>query len=134
MKILIAEDDLVSRRLLQVLLSPYGQVDIAVDGEEATKTMKMAWEGEKPYDLVCLDVLMPKINGQQVLSFIRDSERKLGIHGLQGVKVIMTTRLDGKGNIMSAFRSQCDGYIVKPVGKEKLRKELVVLGLLQDGR
>lgn len=133
MKTLIVEDDFMSRRLLQKILSPYGSCDIAVDGKESVEAFRLALEENQPYDLICLDIMMPKMDGQEVLREIRKIEVEKSIHGLRGAKIIMTTALGDKGNIMKAFKEQCEAYLVKPIDRKKLLKEIRNLGLLEQG-
>lgn len=130
MRILIVEDEFGSRKLLQKFLSPYGVCDLAVDGEEAIEAFKLAMKEEDPYDLVCLDIMMPKKDGQAVLKEIRELEESRNIRGLEGVKVIMTTALNDPKNILEAFKSQCEAYIPKPISKQKLLEELRALQLI----
>jgi len=120
MKILIVEDDFVSRKVLKKYLSYYGDCDIAVDGKEAIVAFNSAHKDNKPYDLICLDIMMPEMDGQETLKETRRIEEEKGIRGLSRVKVIMTTVLDDRESIMEAFRSQCDGYILKPIDRQKL--------------
>ena len=63
MKILIAEDDRVSRTFMEKFMSAYGQCDIAVDGMEAIDLFMEALKRKEPYDLACLDIMMPKVDG-----------------------------------------------------------------------
>ncbi len=130
MRILIAEDDFTSRRILQKLLSSYGTCDVATNGKEAVEAFRISWEEAAPYDLICLDIMMPHLDGQQVLTEIRSLEKEKGIDGFKGVKVIITTALDDFNNIMKAFKGQCDAYLVKPIDKVKLVREIEKLGLL----
>ena len=64
MKILLAEDDFASRKFMTKYLSQYGDCEVTVDGEEAVDAFMMALEDEEPYDLVCLDVMMPVLDGK----------------------------------------------------------------------
>ncbi|MFP4563130.1 MAG: response regulator [Spirochaetia bacterium] len=130
MRILIVEDEFGSRKLLQKFLSPYGECDLAVDGQEAVDAFKLALKEEDPYELVCLDIMLPKKDGQTVLKEIRQIEAKQGKEGLDGVKIIMTTALNDPKNIMEAFKSQCEAYIPKPISKQKLLEEMRNLGLV----
>jgi two-component system chemotaxis response regulator CheY len=131
MKILIAEDDFVSRTLLQEILSPLGICHVAMDGLEAMAAYKQAMEMKAPYDLICLDIMMPNLNGQEVLRQIRDIEKKRGIGGSDMSKIIMVTALDDAKNIMAALvKSSCDAYLVKPVDRNKLLAEIEKMGLL----
>ncbi len=130
MRSLVAEDDFTSRKLLQRFLAAHGECDAAADGAEAVDAFQAALEGGEKYDLVCLDIMMPKKDGQEVLKDIRRIEEENGIRGLDCAKVIMTTALSDSKNVMEAFRSQSDAYIEKPVDKKKLVKELKALGLV----
>ncbi|HPX48147.1 MAG TPA: response regulator, partial [Treponemataceae bacterium] len=75
-------------------------------------------------------IMMPELDGQAALKKIRDIEEERGIAARDGVKIIMTTALDDKKNIISAFREQCDVYLVKPIDKEKLVESLNTLNLI----
>lgn len=130
MKILIVEDDPTAREVLCRLLVPYGAVEIAGDGKVALRAVGRALDAKAPYDLICLDILMPVLDGQKALEGIREAERRHGITGLDGAKVIMTTALDDKNSIFKAFRQQCEAYLVKPVSKENLLGEMSKLGLI----
>ena len=131
LKILIVEDDFVSRRIMMELLTPYGKCDIAKDGKEAIHAFYLAWEERDPYELICLDVMMPEMDGQEALQKIRDMEKEMGIYGSQEVKVIMVTALDDIKNIIKAYHDGgATSYIVKPVLKESLIKELRNLGFI----
>ena len=130
MKCLIVEDDFTARRLLQVYLTDYGDCFIAVNGHEAVDAVREALERGRPYDLICLDIMMPEMDGYDALKAIRQIEKEHQVNGLDGVKVIMTTALDGSKHIMGAFRTGCEAYIIKPVRKEKLLEEIEKLGLL----
>jgi len=132
MKILITEDEFTSRRLLQKLLSAYGECDVASNGREAVEALQIALNEGQPYDLVCLDIMMPEMDGHEALKRIREVEAEKGIVGLDGVKVIMTTALGDSKNIFSAFRAGCEGYIIKPLDKKKLVNELKKLGLIKE--
>ena len=129
-KILIAEDDFTCRKLLQMFLSEYGDCFIAINGHEAVKAVKSALDEGQPYDLICLDIMMPEMDGHEALEAIRQIENEHGIAGLDGVKVIMTTALGDSKNVIGAFRTGCEAYIIKPVAKEKLLEEMEKLGLV----
>jgi two-component system chemotaxis response regulator CheY len=120
MKILIVDDDFTSRKLLLKILSDYGACDVAANGKEAIDAFNAALNEWEAYDLVCLDIMMPEMDGHEVLKEIRSIEKSKNIHGLDGAKVIMTTALDDSDNVKSAFREQCEAYLVKPIEKDKL--------------
>lgn len=131
MKTLIVEDDFISRKIMKELLTPLGECDIAIDGEEAVQAFRLAHEERRPYDLVCMDIMMPNMDGHEALERIRDMEREKGIMGAAEVKVIMTTALGDPKNVVDAFyRGGATSYLVKPVTKQKLMKEIRSHGLL----
>jgi len=135
MRILIVEDELVSRLLLQKILKGYGACDIAVDGQEALEAFKLAHDAGSPYDVIFLDIMMPALDGRDALKRLRAMEDEMGVGGLQRAKVIMTTCLNDADNIIgSFFESGCEAYVTKPFGKEKLLGELRKLGLIEDER
>ena len=131
MKILIAEDDFISRRILKEILSRVGACDIVIDGEEAFDAFRLAWVEGNPYDLVCLDIMMPNIDGKEALKRIRGMEKEIGIEGSKEVKVIMITALGEPETVVdSYYRAGTTSYIVKPISKKKLLDEVRSLGLL----
>lgn len=131
MKVLIAEDDEISRTIIGKLLGRFGTCDTVVDGAEAIEAFKLALEDGAPYDLVCLDIMMPDINGQDALKQIRRLERQMGVRGSQEVKVIMLTALDDPRSVVEAYyRGGATSYLVKPIETRKLMAELKHLDLL----
>lgn len=132
MKSLIVDDDFFSRRVLQTVLSAYGESHVAIDGQEALFAFEQALAEEAPYNLICLDIMMPGMDGQEVLKKIREIEEQKGILGHDSVKIIMTTALDDSDSIIKAFREQCESYLIKPISKSKLAKILVDLELIQE--
>jgi two-component system chemotaxis response regulator CheY len=130
-KCLIVEDDFISRRVLKELLSSSFDCDIAVNGEEAVASFRLAHEGKRPYDLICMDIMMPGVDGQEALRLIRVIEKELGIPPHLEVKVIMTTALDDPRTVVQAYyKGGATSYIVKPVSRQKLMRELRILGLV----
>ncbi len=130
LNILIVDDEFIDRRVMQLCLSQFGDCFVAVNGQEAIDAVKCALDEGVRYDLVCLDIMMPGTDGHEVLKAIRQMENERGIVGLDGVKVIMTTALDDPANVMGAFRLGCEAYVVKPVEKNKLLREMEELGLI----
>ncbi len=130
MKILIVEDDFASRKFMMDYMSKHGECDGTVDGEEAVEAYIMAMEDDAPYDLICLDIMMPAMDGYQVLKAIRDLEAENGITGNDQVKIIMMTALSEEKNVMKAFEMGCSVYCNKPVDIERLESAMEKLGLL----
>jgi two-component system, chemotaxis family, chemotaxis protein CheY len=130
MKILIAEDDIASRRFLSKFLSKYGEVDTVVDGLETLDAYLISIKENSPYDLICLDIMMPKVDGVRVLEAIRDYEVKKGVKTVDRVKVIMTTALAEADYVKHAFDIGCEAYAVKPIDTTKMLEVMEKLGLL----
>lgn len=125
MRFLIAEDDPIYRQIMMGMLTPYASCDEAGNGKEAVDAFRRAVKEGMPYDLIFLDILMPEMNGQEVVKEIRRmEEEEMGLNYPNGIKIIMTTSLDDSRNIVSAFRSLCDAYLLKPIDGELLFKEI----------
>jgi two-component system chemotaxis response regulator CheY len=129
MRFLVVDDELTTRELLKVILEPYGEVEIVSDGIEALRVFNLALE-DRPFDLICLDIMLPKMDGQQVLKKIRAIEQQRGIMGVDGVKIIMVSALADFENVNAAFASQCTSYIAKPITANKVVRELKTLQLM----
>ncbi|NLD48354.1 MAG: response regulator transcription factor [Clostridiaceae bacterium] len=130
MRILIAEDDFASRKFLYKFLSAYGDCDITIDGVEAVDAFQLALDEKKPYDLICLDIMMPKLDGVKTLKAIREIEKQKDIMDDERVKIIMTTALNDTNNVYSSFETGCEAYAAKPIDTIKLVEVLKKLGLI----
>jgi two-component system, chemotaxis family, chemotaxis protein CheY len=128
MRILIAEDEFISRKVLNNMLSAYGDCDIAIDGTEAVTAFKEALATGSPYDLICLDINMPHLSGVQVIEKIREIEKKQGITGSKMVKIAMTTGNSDTESIRGSFNAGCEVYLVKPLSREEVIGKLAGLG------
>lgn len=127
MRILIVEDDFASRIVLQKFLAPFGQCDITINGLEAVHAFRLAIDEDNPYDLICLDIMMPEMNGQEALKEIRKIEEERGIYSKKQVKIIMMTALDTPKDVIEAYyKGGCSSYLVKPIIRKK------IISLLQE--
>jgi two-component system, chemotaxis family, chemotaxis protein CheY len=132
MKTLIVEDDFVSRTVLDEILEPYGKRDVAVNGKEAVEAFGLALEKEEPYDLVCLDIMIPELTGQEALVEMREIEEANNVPHRERAKVVMTTALGDFDNIKTAFKEQCEAYLVKPLNKKKVTEALANIGIVPE--
>ena len=130
MKILLAEDDFVTRKFMTGFLSKYGECDVTVDGMEAVDAFMMALEDDEPYDLVCLDIMMPVMDGYQALMGIRNLEKERNIPKEKQAKIIMATALNDEKNVKMAFELGCTVYSGKPIDQEKFEQVLKKFGLI----
>ena len=134
MKILIADDDFTCRVMLQKMLSPYGRCNIAEDGKVALEAFRTALAQGSPFDLICLDHLMPEMEGQEVLKEIRGMEEARGISADNRVKIIVTTGLMDEDDEFAMLHDLCDAYLDKPVDKARLLDILKQLGFLEGDK
>ena len=130
MRALIAEDTAIGRFLIQEFLKPYGTTDVAEDGQAAVRAYDAALDSREPYDVVCLDIMMPEIDGRRALRLIRAVEASRGIARERGAKIVMTTALSGADNVEEAKRGAADAYLVKPIDRARLLGELRRLGII----
>lgn len=116
---LIVEDEFVSRYIIQEFLHPLGTCHIAVNGFEAILAFKSALVEKRPYDLACLDIMMPGMTGTEVAREMRRLEAEIG--AAKACKIVMTTAVSDKEVIVGMFQEKlCDAYLLKPLHREKL--------------
>lgn len=128
MRILIAEDDTTCAMILVSLLKPYGEATVVENGEALVSTFTEALVNNRAFDLVCLDIKMPGLDGQVCLTCLRAIEKGFGKDCWNACKVLMTTGVQSREHVMHAFRNQCEGYLVKPIERAELTKHLAGLG------
>ena len=126
LRTLIVEDDPSSAILLSEILAGYGDCQSAAAGESALVLFEKAIFEYRPYDLICLDIMLPGMDGQQVLEAMRRREQDLERES----KIIMITALSSTAALMTAFRAGATSYLVKPIRKASLLLELRKFGLV----
>lgn len=130
MRFLVVDDDFETRRIVQKLLRPFGEVDIATDGEEAVDAFLRATEEKEPYALITLDILMPNVDGQQALREIREIEKEHGVKASDQSRIIMISGLDDSEQLHDAFfLGEATSYIVKPINHTVFLQEIAKLGV-----
>jgi two-component system chemotaxis response regulator CheY len=130
LKCLIAEDDYISGVILSKLVQKWGSICLVRNGKQAVETVSLALENHEPFDLICLDVMMPEMDGNESLRKIRTLEAAAGITGASRAKIIMTSASDSSETVMAAIQGQCDHFLCKPIRKEKLEEVLRSLALI----
>ena len=116
-KILLVEDEKLAREGVRDFLISRGYlVTEAVDGEEAVK--KFCESGQSVFDLIILDVMLPKMNGILVLKEIRKKSE---------VPVLMLTALSDEGTQLASFDNLADDYLCKPFSLLILEKRIEAL-------
>jgi len=131
MKCLVVEDDVVSNKILNSFLTRFGECTTVFDGDEAVEAYHNALRLNEPFDLICMDIMMPRLDGHKALAQIRDLEQQHSVSDENKAKVIMTTCLDEEEDIRRAFRHGCNAFMIKPIHQQSLRQEIENLGLLK---
>lgn len=132
MRSLVVEDEFISRRILQRLLAELGECDVAVNGQEAIKAFETALAEGEPYRLICLDIMLPNMNGQEVLEQFRNLEAAKNVSKELRSHIVMTTCLDESKEVLGAFKRGAEAYLVKPIERAKLFRQLGKLGLVRN--
>jgi len=131
LKILIVEDDYTSRYGLEVMLEKYGKCYLAENGIEGYEVFEKEFIKGEPFDLICLDIMMPKMDGQEVLKKIRRYEMENNIVNFdKRAKIIMISALNDYVNIKEAFWEICDDYLIKPIEEKNIIDKLKKLKLI----
>jgi two-component system, chemotaxis family, chemotaxis protein CheY len=115
LRILLAEDDFACRMLLQTFLARYGECHVTVNGREAVEAFRAALDRALPYDLVCMDIMMPEMDGREAVRQVRALEESRGTLSTSGAKIIMTTAVDDVKEVILCFKELCDAYLMKPI-------------------
>ena len=133
MRILVVDDDLVTRTKIQTLLSPHGQCDTAEDGDQGWEKFKAAYKEENLYDLITMDVDMPGMNGHEVVKKIREWEKEnVSYESAKEAKILMVTSMQSRSDAIASFREGCESFIRKPIKPDDLDWALEKLGILKN--
>ena len=130
MKILVVDDELVSRLKAWKILSEFGECQMAKDGVEALEKIQAAHEAGHPYALVTLDVKMPDVDGLEALKTVREWEHARGVMLGDGVKILMLSVSHGPTEVLKAFQDGCESYIYKPFNRDDLLEAMLKLNLV----
>ena len=128
MRILVADDDFVNRRFMEKIFGEYGEVTAVDNGMSAVDEAVHAMEARNLYDLICLDIMMTRLDGYKTLEAIREAESKYVVNKSSRAKVIMVSALDEVALDNIQVCSDYDAYICKPIVVEKFHKLLSKMG------
>ncbi len=130
MKILVVDDEIVSRKKMQLIMKRYG-ICLAFDnGKHAIDAFQNALKNGSPFDLVTLDVSMPDMDGREVLIKFRELEVEYNISKNNCAVILMVTANSDQQTVVSSIQAGCNDYVVKPFNKEKINDKLLKFGLL----
>ena len=128
MRILIVDDDLVSRKKMEAILRDFGSIESVDGGAAAVEAFRKAWEEWQPLDLITLDISMPVMSGSQALKTIRATEKEKGVAPDKQVKVMMVTGAADRETVIGCRMDGCDDYVVKPFNKGTVTAKLSAMG------
>lgn len=120
MKILVVDDEVVSRTKVQTIVESLGECEAVAGGKDAMVAFEKAMASRAPFDLITLDIAMPEMDGTDVLNKIREIEKEKNVPKEKRVKILMVSALRDQDSILSCAMSDCDGYIVKPFDQKKI--------------
>ena len=130
MKCLIVEDELQSRHILKGMLTSISECDIAVNGQEAIDSFRLAHESKRPYNVIFMNVTMPDVDGLTALREIRSLEKGMNIPSGLKVKAVMMTVPDDPRAIIKAFKEgEANSFLIKPITQKILDNEMATLML-----
>lgn len=119
LKVLIAEDNIINQRLAVSMLKSLGHTGVVVgDGEKALQCLE-----KLHFDVLLLDVMMPKMDGLETLAAIRAKETGTGKH----LPIIMATAHNEPGDAARLKRAGADGYLAKPLDVDALQAEFAAV-------
>ena len=124
MRILVVDDDLVSRTKLQAAFECLGQCDMAANGAQGVESFMLAWESMKPYDLICLDIEMPEMDGRKALRLIRKTEERWALPHQAKATIFIITAQSDKNRVQDFIDAGCNDFIVKPFDPDFLLGKL----------
>lgn len=132
LKILLVDDSKSAQLKTHSILSKYGQCDQAYNGAESLELYRNALHANSPYDLVVMDIVMPKMDGFQAAREIMAIQEERNIPEEKKSKIIMLTSKKDPANMMKAhFEIGVKTYITKPFAEETLIEAMTNLGLLE---
>ena len=134
MRILIVDDEIVSRTKLELIMEYFGDCQTVDHGDHALAAFHEAHRDDDPFNLIMLDINLPGMNGIQLLSAIRNAENELNIEQSHKAKILMTTSYRDKDRIVASVQSGCDDYIGKPFDLDLIRDKLGKLGVAERTR
>ena len=130
MRTLIVEDVHFLALILQRIIQPYSRSDFANNGAVAVEKYTKAFTKGRPYSLICLDLMLPEMDGFEVLRSIRQFEDDFNMPQEECTKIVVISSFNDRKTVSRARKAGCDGYIAKPFKKDQVLLALSKLGII----
>lgn len=127
MRILVVDDEVVSRKKMMKSISHIGDCEGVQNGKSAISAVRAALEDWQQYALITLDVSMPDISGVEVLSTIRELEAERGLDDEERATILMVTSHSDIETVKACV-GKCDGYVIKPFNRDVIMEKLKKTG------
>lgn len=132
MKTLVVDEDLVSRKKMNLIMKNLGECEMVESGKDAIAAFELARRDNSPFDLITLCLFMTEMDGKEALKSIRQIESDEGGSGEKRVKIFMVTAPSERDTIIDCVKAGCDDFIIKPFDKSTVVKKLVKHGFHDD--
>jgi two-component system, chemotaxis family, chemotaxis protein CheY len=132
LRILIVDDDDISRQKMETILEGLGDCTAAKSGQEAITFFQTALKQGKFFHLITMDYSMPEMSGVETVSQIRKIESVEKISSGNCAKVIMVTGHSDKENVITSLQAGCNEYVVKPFNQGTIFQRLTKLKLIDS--
>jgi two-component system chemotaxis response regulator CheY len=132
LRFLILDDLKMNGAMLSAALVRLGRSDAFQDADLALEAMRKAYTAQTPYDLMFLDLVMPKRHGLEVLSLIREMEGE--IKPPRKTPVIMVSARGESQLVVEAAHRGASGYVLRPFRPERILKETERVLALPEGQ
>ncbi len=129
MRIMVVDDELVSRKKMEKILSSFGEVEAVENGEKAIDFFRKASDKGEGIDLITLDIEMPGIDGTETLFEIREIESENKVSKDKQVKILMVTSHSHRDYVITSMQAGCNDYVVKPFTSDMVIKKLFDLNV-----
>ncbi len=130
MRILIVEKGFESQEMVRKFFSVIGNCDVASSGMDAIEAYRMSWLTCKPYDLICMGIMISDYEREQTIEEIREIEREMDITDSEGIRVIMTSALGDPVTVSEEkYEKGVIAHLYKAENKQGLLENTCVLGL-----
>ena len=130
MRILIVDDGEINRLVLDAMLRTLGETVMAENGAEGVWAVEEALASGDLFDLICMDIKMPEMDGLEALHAIRAAEKR---HEAKRSLIVMVTASTRPEHMLRSLENEgCDAFVVKPVLWQTLRGVISDHGLIEE--